>query len=43
MFAMDIDEMKKLLQRVSKLNGNKYILSAHSGFTADFQSAIKVD
>ncbi len=40
LFIMDLNEMKKSIEKVSKLRGIKYIFSSHSGFTADFASAI---
>jgi glyoxylase-like metal-dependent hydrolase (beta-lactamase superfamily II) len=40
MYAMDVDEMKKTIKKLAKLKGIKYIFSAHSGFTADFDFAL---
>ena len=37
---MDLNEMKKSIEKVSKLKGVKYIFTSHSGFTADFSFAI---
>jgi hydroxyacylglutathione hydrolase len=39
-FVMDLNEMKKSIEKVCKLEGIQYIFTSHSGFTADFSSAI---
>ncbi len=40
LFVMDLNEMKKSMEKVCKLKGVQYIYTSHSGFTADFPSAI---
>lgn len=39
-FAMNINEMKNSIRKLKELRRVKYIFSAHSGFTADFDFAI---
>jgi hypothetical protein len=39
-FVMDLNEMKKSIEKVCKLKGVQYIFTSHSGFTADFSFAI---
>jgi glyoxylase-like metal-dependent hydrolase (beta-lactamase superfamily II) len=39
LLIMDLNEMKKSIEKVSKLEGIKYIFSSHSNFTADFTFA----
>jgi glyoxylase-like metal-dependent hydrolase (beta-lactamase superfamily II) len=40
LFVMDLDEMKKSIEKVYKLEGVQYIFTSHSGFTGDFSFAI---
>lgn len=40
LFIMDLNEMKKSIEKVCKLKGVQYIFTSHSGFTADFSFAI---
>jgi len=40
LFVMDLNEMKKSIEKVCKLKGVQYIFTSHSGFTADFSFAI---
>ena len=40
LLIMDLNEMKKSIEKVSKLKGIKYIFTSHSGFTADFDFAV---
>ena len=40
LLAMDVDEMKRSLKKLTMLKGIKYIFSAHSGFSSDFEFAI---
>jgi len=37
---MDLAEMNKSIDKVSKLKGIKYIFTSHSGFTADYDFAV---
>lgn len=39
-FVTDEDEVRKSMYKVSGLDSIKYIFTAHSGFTADFQFAV---
>lgn len=39
-FVMDLNKMEESLKKVALLDSIKYIFSAHSGFTADFNFAI---
>jgi hydroxyacylglutathione hydrolase len=39
-FAMDIHAMERTLRKVAQLQGVRYVFSAHSGFTADFDYAV---
>ena len=40
LLAMDVDEMKRSLKKLTMLKSIKYIFSAHSGFSSDFEFAI---
>jgi hydroxyacylglutathione hydrolase len=40
LFVMDLNEMEKSIERVTKLKGIKYIFASHTGFTADFTFAV---
>jgi glyoxylase-like metal-dependent hydrolase (beta-lactamase superfamily II) len=40
-FVTDQEAMLKSIDKVSKLDSVKYIFTAHSGFTADFNFAVK--
>ncbi len=39
-FVMDLNEMKKSIEKVFKLEGIQYIFTSQAGFTADFSYAI---
>jgi glyoxylase-like metal-dependent hydrolase (beta-lactamase superfamily II) len=39
-FTMDLNEMKKSIEKVSKLKGIEYIFSSHTGFSDDFDFAV---
>ncbi len=40
LFVMDLNEMKKSIDKVCNLKGVQYIFTSHSGFTADLSSAM---
>jgi len=40
LFVMDLNEMRKSIDKVCKLNGVQCIFTSHSGFTTDFSFAI---
>ncbi|MBN1398983.1 MAG: MBL fold metallo-hydrolase [Bacteroidetes bacterium] len=40
LFVMDLNEMKKSIEKVSQLEKVKYIFTSHTGFTADFTFAV---
>jgi len=40
LFVMDLNEMKKSIEKVCTLTGIQYIFTSHSGSTADFSFAI---
>jgi flavorubredoxin len=37
---MDLNEMKKSIEKVSKLKGIEYIFSSHTGFSDNFDFAV---
>ena len=40
LFTMDLNEMKKSIEKVSKLKGIEYIFSSHTGFSDNFDFAV---